>query len=125
MTQLSEPASLPDPLRQLTSDQCCSHLPFLHPPRVDAKHVASNNTALHIRYCLVLYSFELLVSCTRHTLDKSYSGIATAALGSTGNVITQIAIFLATYGTMTSYLIIIGDMMGPLIGYVVLSSRSI
>mmetsp|Transcript_19423 Transcript_19423/g.57795 ORF Transcript_19423/g.57795 Transcript_19423/m.57795 type:complete len:387 (+) Transcript_19423:369-1529(+) len=71
---------------------------------------------LLVVYALIMCSIELLVGCTKHTKHKSYAGIATAALGRHGNTFTQAAVFLATFGAMTSYLIIIGDMMGPLIG---------
>jgi uncharacterized Tic20 family protein len=67
-------------------------------------------------YVLILCSIELLVASTKLTTNKSYAGIATAAMGKWGNYLAQGATFLATFGAMTSYLIIIGDMMGPLIG---------
>eukprot|EP00038_Savillea_parva_P001843 m.107828 g.107828 ORF g.107828 m.107828 type:complete len:482 (-) comp10635_c0_seq4:78-1523(-) len=67
-------------------------------------------------YLLILMSIEFLVAATRHTTQKSYAGVAIAALGYRGNVITQIATILTTFGAMTSYLIIIGDMTAPLIG---------
>jgi hypothetical protein len=39
-----------------------------------------------------------------------------AAFGKKGVIITHISIFITTFGTMTSYLVIIGDMVAPMIG---------
>eukprot|EP00035_Acanthoeca_spectabilis_P025306 m.457829 g.457829 ORF g.457829 m.457829 type:complete len:484 (+) comp21356_c0_seq1:80-1531(+) len=68
-------------------------------------------------YSLIILSIELLVASSKHSQVKSYRGISEAAMGKYGNWLTQGAVFLSTFGAMTSYLIIIGDMMGPLIGF--------
>lgn len=68
-------------------------------------------------YSLIILSIELLVASSKHSKVKSYRGISEAAMGKYGNWLTQGAVFLSTFGAMTSYLIIIGDMMGPLIGF--------
>jgi len=67
-------------------------------------------------FLLIQYSIQLLITCTKYTKASTYHGIAQAAYGKKGVTVTHIAIFITTFGTMTSYLVIIGDMVAPIIG---------
>lgn len=67
-------------------------------------------------YLLIVFSVNILISCTKFSGAETYHGIAQAALGQKGVVLTHVAIFITTFGTMTSYLVIIGDMISPAVG---------
>eukprot|EP00040_Diaphanoeca_grandis_P023662 m.128999 g.128999 ORF g.128999 m.128999 type:complete len:505 (+) comp29370_c0_seq3:100-1614(+) len=67
-------------------------------------------------FLLIQYSIDLLITCTKYCKASTYHGIAQAAFGKKGVIITHISIFITTFGTMTSYLVIIGDMVAPMIG---------
>ncbi|EGD77691.1 hypothetical protein PTSG_12795 [Salpingoeca rosetta] len=67
-------------------------------------------------YFLVVYSCVLLVSASKACGGRSFSEIASCALGRPGIIATQISLVIATFGAATSYLVIVGDMMSPLIG---------
>ncbi|KJE97807.1 hypothetical protein CAOG_07901 [Capsaspora owczarzaki ATCC 30864] len=71
---------------------------------------------LVLTYILGVYSLYLLVRCSELAVSKTYMGVAREAFGRPGVIVTQISVVVATFGTMISYLIIIGDMMSPLIG---------
>ncbi len=71
---------------------------------------------LFLVYILVLYSCRLLISCSKLTGGKTYMEIAHRAYGPRGVLATQLSIIVSTFGACTGYLVIIGDMFGPLIG---------
>ena len=47
---------------------------------------------------------------------RSFTELAHVAYGKKGVIATQLALIIATFGTSTSYLVIAGDMLSPLIG---------
>lgn len=71
---------------------------------------------LGVVFVLILFSINILVAATKVSGAETYHGLANAAYGRKGIVVTHLSVVIATFGTMTAYLVIVGDMMSPAIG---------
>jgi len=67
---------------------------------------------------LSLFSLVLLIETTQFASQKhksTYRELARLSLGTAGVITTDVALILACFGAMCSYLVIICDMLVPLI----------
>eukprot|EP01012_Entosiphon_sulcatum_P003800 TRINITY_DN11351_c0_g1_i1.p1 TRINITY_DN11351_c0_g1~~TRINITY_DN11351_c0_g1_i1.p1 ORF type:complete len:546 (+),score=43.18 TRINITY_DN11351_c0_g1_i1:41-1678(+) len=74
--------------------------------------------ALLVTFALTLYGSRLLIECALwpgHQSD-SFRAVANAALGTFGMIITDLSLIVSCFGALTSYFVIVGDMLSPLFG---------
>lgn len=70
--------------------------------------------------CAILseYSISLLIKCARMSGAESYEQVASSAFGKNSKIVTTLLIFILTFICCVAYIILMGDMWGPLVSYV-------